>query len=143
MALIGGFGGIFNVEFVNVLRDDYSALLALLCFDPSFKAISTCERNKVIVWRDVTIIRSAGNLSVTLQGCYSPVALCKEYIDDNLPCFSNYLDDNQLSNSIFHGGAKRDHEGHIVLNSATPDFFEAIRNFKKRIIAFIEDWGNR
>ena len=141
MAISGGYGGIFNFEFENILREDYNALLALLCFDPTFKAISKCDNIKVIVWREVTIIRSTGNLSVTLQGSYTPVALCKEYIEENLPCFVNLLDDNQLSNSIFSGSAKRDHDGHIVSTNTTPDFFEAIRNFKKRIIAFIKEWG--
>ena len=73
----------FNVEYENVLRVDYNELLAPMWFDPSFKALSTCERIRVIVWREVTIVRSTGNLSVTLQGIYTPVALCKEYLEEN------------------------------------------------------------
>ena len=110
--MISSAYGVYNVEYENVLSDDFDALLALLCFDPTFKALSNCPRIKVVCWREVTIIRSTGNLSVTLQGNYTPVDLGKESIEGNLPCFTNYLDDNQPSNSTFQGSCKRNYDGH-------------------------------
>ena len=139
--MICGAYGVYNVEYQNVLSEDFNALLALLCFDPTFKALSNCPRIKVVCWREVTIIRSTGNLTVTLQGTYTHVALGKEFIEENLPCFINYLDDNQTSNSIFQGSCKRNNEGHTIVKDKIQDLFEAIRTFKKKTIAFIKNWG--
>ena len=139
--MISSAYGVYNVEYENVLSDDFNALLALLCSDPTFKALSNCPRIKVVCWREVTIIRSTGNLSVTLQGNYTPVALGKEFIEENLPCFINYLDDNQPSNSTFQGSCKRNHDGHTIVKDKIHDLFEAIRTFKKKTIAFIKNWG--
>ena len=124
--------GVYNVEYGDVLSEDFNAPLALLCFDPTFKALSNCPRIKVVCWREVTITRSTGNLSVTLQGKYTPVSPGKEFIEENLPCCINYLGDNQPSNSTFQGSCKRNHDGHTIVKDKIQDLFEAIRTFKKK-----------
>ena len=49
MTTISGFEGTFNVDFDNVLRDDYNALLALLCFGPTFKALPHANESKSLL----------------------------------------------------------------------------------------------
>ena len=127
-------------EYTNILKEEFNSLLALLCFDSTFKALSSCEKIKVVTWNGVIITRFSGSLNITIQGNNAAVLQCKNCIDDNLPSFATRFGIYQYSKSNFTGSIKRDHRGFPIRKNAINDNASAIRNFKKRSIEFIKQW---